>query len=350
MATTIRHLGLGVLVVSMFGSACRESSQASARQDAAEGGSEGDGGTTSGGRTSILDLGRSGEEDGGASTHSAGTSGSTSEVASGGTTGVDATAGTAGWFCILEGESCENDPCCEGECIGNLCTSGGGGTAGTSSADAGSAGSASYGGDVNMDGCNANLLDGDLGEDGNVVGGDPERTDDNPCGVEGRFYTYGDGSSCTVPADGLPCVDGVCTIAGTTLVDDLLVPWGCGIGLSLNDPDNDISTKSHYAGSANGFRITIVGEFNQELRVSYTTTSILTGLISPFVGGSSGTSTIPGPGTYTVLFSDVSCPPSTWGDCDELYDYPYDLHIQIVGGVGDGEFSLSLTEVTPVAE
>ncbi len=200
--------------------------------------------------------------------------------------------------------------------------------------------------------CGTNILAGELGAEGNWVGGDPASTEDNACGVQGALYAYGDGTSCTLPANNNPCSGGVCTISGATVQDTDWSAWGCGIGLSLNDSGGSPSVKSPYAGNANGFQVTIGGSFVQELRVSYTSSADTTGQVSPFVGGTNQGSTIAGPGTYTVLFSDVSCPPSTWGTCNPLTTTPYDLQFQICGGGPTGtvaSYTLSITDITPVS-
>jgi len=197
--------------------------------------------------------------------------------------------------------------------------------------------------------CGTNVLSTPLGDQGNWVGGDPTSTEDNVCGVQGALYAYGDGTSCTLPANNNPCSGGVCTISGNTIVDSTFAAWGCGIGLSLNDSGGSPSVKRPYVGNANGFRVTIEGNYAQELRISYTSGADTEGMISPFAGGSAQASTIAGPGTYTVLFSDVSCPPSNWGTCNPLAGMPYDIQFQICGGSTAGSYTLSITDITPIS-
>jgi len=201
--------------------------------------------------------------------------------------------------------------------------------------------------------CGSNLLAGDLGATGNWVGGDATDPSDNPCGIQGAFYAYGDGTSCTMPADNNPCSAGQCCITGATVVDSTYTAWGCGMGLSLNDSGGNPSVKSPYApgttGTATGFRVTLSGNSPAEVRISYTQVADTTGVVSPFRNGSTGASDVTVPGTYDVMFTDVSCP--TWATtqgCTPGGSNPYDFQVGVAGGSVAGAFNVCITELTPL--
>jgi len=232
---------------------------------------------------------------------------------------------------------------------GYVPTGGGGGLTGLG----GGGGLTNMGGGTGTATCGSNLLAGDLGTTGNWVGGDAADTSDNPCGIQGAFYAYGDGSSCTLPPDNNPCSAGKCCINGATVVDSTYAAWGCGMGLSLNDSGGNPSVKSPYApgvdGTVTGFRIKLEGTSPAEVRISYTQVADTTGVVSPFANGSTGTSNITVPGTYDVLFTDVSCP--TWGTtqgCTAGGPNPYDVQVGVAGGNVAGDFNVCITELTPL--
>ncbi len=171
---------------------------------------------------------------------------------------------------------------------------------------------------------------------------------DTATSVQGAVYGYGDGTSCTVSDSVSVCTtQSNCCISGATIVDSTYAAYGCGIGVSLNDAGGT-ATKAAYAGTAVGFRVTITGSFTQELRVGYTSSADTSGQISPFKGGSAQASTITAPGTYTILFTDVSCPPAAWGTCNPLAGGPFDFQAQIVGAAVAGAYELCITELSAV--
>lgn len=219
--------------------------------------------------------------------------------------------------------------------------------------------------------CNTNLLAVGLGTSTNYIGGDPLLATDNPCGVQGALYAYGDSDkdasgavipgtakSCTVP-DPIDCTAGGCTIAGTTQVDSTYAAWGCGIGLVLND--DGTGKKSPFAGAAKGFRVTLGGTgTGQEVRVAYTyhdgSLTDAANDVAPFWGGADGKSTIKlaaagGSTTYTIMFDDVTCPPDGWKKTGCTVSVaPFDLQFQVCGGTVAGAYTFTVSDITPVTE
>jgi hypothetical protein len=216
-----------------------------------------------------------------------------------------------------------------------------------------------------------NLLAGDLGPENNWIGGEPNSTIDNPCGLQGLIYIFGDVGLDNVPgtADDTcpfmdqavsPCSAGRCCVSGRThrwprpdgLRDDYLAPvWGCGIGFSLNDPADGRGTLP-YSGPVKGFRIELSGWLNgQVVHIGYTQVAATS--IAPF---RQVTST----DEYEVAFADpsVACP--TWGDltstpstvttryCIPPGPHPHALQVWIVGGDTDGEFELCIEGLYPM--
>ena len=236
-----------------------------------------------------------------------------------------------------------------------------GGTAGSVSGAAGAgavAGELGKGGDAGAAGevsttlsCADNLLSGDLGGAGNWVGGDPTDLTDNPCGVQGHIYSFGDGISCALPTDDNLCSNGQCCLTGATIVDVTSYAWGCGIGLALNEGNETPPVQASYSGQARGFRIQLTGSVPAEVRVSYTQVPDPRSALSPFVNGESGASNLSVPGTYDVMFDDVSCP--TWGiasGCTPPMENPYALEVQVAGGSVAASFSICITEITPLMQ
>lgn len=207
--------------------------------------------------------------------------------------------------------------------------------------------------------CNTNLLAVGLGDTGNWIGGDPTIATDNPCSIQGALYAYNDGDkdadgkpipgtgrSCN-PPDPIDCKSGSCTISGATIEDSTYVAWGCGIGLTLADPGD--GTKTPFAGQTTGFQITIEGTFTQEVRIGYTYHNgslDSTGIdkVAPFYS-------LKKPGTYQVMFKDVTCPDWDTAEGCQVSIAPYDLQIQVCGGEKApqaGPFTLTITNITPV--
>jgi hypothetical protein len=172
----------------------------------------------------------------------------------------------------------------------------------------------------------------------------------NSCGVQGAIFGYSDGSSCTIPATGICTAGatGTCCISGTTVVDATSAKWGCGIGMDLNSSGGTVATKGTYSGTAKGFKFTLTGTFptGATLRIMYAaTTTVQT--TDPF-------KEIPAAaGTYTVLFSEVTCP-TTWGataTCTAASATPYQFKVQLVGGgsvaTAVGAFNYCISSILP---
>ncbi|HEY5959850.1 MAG TPA: hypothetical protein VIV60_25020 [Polyangiaceae bacterium] len=215
------------------------------------------------------------------------------------------------------------------------------------------------------------IAEADKSDTKNWIGGDQTSTEDNPCGVQGAIYVYGDTGVDTIqfnsddsvqspgPDDTTDakddykssCADGKCCIKGKTNkwpktaagADDYKASvWGGGIGISLGDPGGG-GAKTPYAGPATGLAVTLSGSLNgQVIRIGYTQSA--NDASAPF-------KEVTKVGTTTeVPFSAVTCP--AWaveqgcllpGDTK-----PYDLHVQIVGGDAEGDFEVCIDSVTPL--
>ena len=178
-------------------------------------------------------------------------------------------------------------------------------------------------------------------------------TTPNSCSVQGAVYAYGDGSTCTSPSPitATACTTTGCCISGATVLDTTSAKWGCGLGMDLNASAGAASTKSAYAGTAKGFKITIAGTVaaGQKIRIMYASTA------TPPVGGTAPYVEETGVGTYSVNFSDVTCPTwATGGKCTPVSGVgAYSLQVQIPGGSAAtdavGAFSnVCITSVTPL--
>lgn len=179
---------------------------------------------------------------------------------------------------------------------------------------------------------------------GNWIGCDPESSADNPGGVQGAFYLYGDGASCDDTA--IPCDASGCHLKGTSIDGDPGADWGCGLGLGLNTDASEV--KQAYT-AAECFDVEIAGSTGGlELRIAFTqhdgtgSTSVAPfRSIAPFTDGWSG----------EVCITDVSCP--SWSLADELCEETgkvYDLQIQVAAGEMDTDYDLTLTKLVPKAE
>ena len=208
-----------------------------------------------------------------------------------------------------------------------------------------------------------NLLGGNLGPNGNWIGGEASSSIDNPCGVQGLIYTFGDAGPDNVAgtADDTcpfldpavsPCKDGRCCVSGMTKMwpptnsipdYDYNAPiWGCGIGISLNDPGLGSGT-SPYNGPAKKFKIALSGStLGQEVRVGYT--QVATVSKTPF-------KEFYGLEKVTVGFRDVECP--VWNNysyegCIDPGIHPHALQVWIAGGDVTGPFELCIEGLYPV--
>jgi hypothetical protein len=172
------------------------------------------------------------------------------------------------------------------------------------------------------------------------VGCDPALTSDNPQGLQGAFYMYGDGSSCTVTNP--PCSPmGVC-VSGMTAVDPTYAKFGCGIGLELNSTGGTASVKQAYTGPTKCFNYTLTGSSGgNEVRMSFTQSADTTGKVSPYVTIPSITNGKMG----TVCLADVSC--QGQAKC-ALTGQVFDLQIGVAGGNKAAAYNLCLTSLVPV--
>ena len=177
------------------------------------------------------------------------------------------------------------------------------------------------------------------------VGGDENESMDDPLGLQGAFYTYGDGWQCCAgtSCEGQnPCSTGQCCWTGTTVVDSTYAAWGCGLGFELRASGGENSVKSPYAGAASCFAISITGDSGgNKVRIGFTQFQDTTDRVSPFVEIPS----INGSWGGAVCFADVTCP--TWATSDqcELTGDSYDLQIQVVGGEREGSFDLCVSSI-----
>jgi hypothetical protein len=171
---------------------------------------------------------------------------------------------------------------------------------------------------------------------GGWVGCDPASADDNPQGLQGSFYVFSDGTSCTEAAN--PCGESGCCVAGTTVVDATFNAYGCGLGLELNASGGPTSVKSPYAGPVQCFDITLAGSSGGNMvRISYTHEPDMTGKVAPFVELDPITNGWSG----TICFEDVQCP--NWmppADC--ATGAQYDLQILVVGALQAGAYYVCL--------
>jgi hypothetical protein len=208
-----------------------------------------------------------------------------------------------------------------------------GGTTGT----AGGTGTAgSGGGTAAMCSTDPNLVNAT----GCFVGCDPTLTTDNPQGLQGALYTFGDGSSCT-PVNPPCSATGVC-LSGATVVDMTYAKWGCGMGLELNATGGTASVKQAYAGPAQCFKYTLTGNSGgNEVRIAFTQTADTTGKVSPYVSLKPFTNGASG----TICQKDVSCQGQM--NC-ALTGSVYDLQVNVVGGNNAGSYNVCLTDLEPV--
>jgi hypothetical protein len=184
------------------------------------------------------------------------------------------------------------------------------------------------------------------------VGGDPESHDDDPLGIQGAWYGYGDGTSCPEQEGLNPCESGKCCISGHSVVDETFTAWGCGVGLALNATGGTASVKNAFTGNAAAFQLVIEGDTGgQPLRIGFTQAADTTGQVSPYVQIlplAAGT-----PATAAVSFEEAKYPGWCMGNpaCDGLQGTPadpskaYDIQVQIVGGEADTDYDFCITSM-----
>ncbi|HEY4158025.1 MAG TPA: hypothetical protein VGM29_08005 [Polyangiaceae bacterium] len=240
-------------------------------------------------------------------------------------------------------------------------TSSTGGFAGTAGSAGGTAGTASgaggsSGGSAGASGASAtcptatdpNIVDAP----GCFVGCDASLSSDNPKGIQGAFYGFGDGKSCTVEDPICTPANGVC-MTGATVVDQTYAKWGCGIGLQLNSSGGANPTRAVYSGPAQCFNYVLSGNSGgNEVRIGFTETATVVSLISPYVSIPAFTNGHSG----QICFKDVNCQSQlvctqtvTTGCCTSITGNgtPYDLQIGVVGGNHAGNFNVCLTSLVP---
>jgi hypothetical protein len=250
----------------------------------------------------------------------------------------------------------------------------GGSTGSTASGNGGTSTATSSTGSTSTGTCSSStnlIADADKSEKHNWIGGDPASADDNPCGVQGSIYAYGDtgldktqfnaddsvqepkADADSAAADDYlsPCASGKCCISGKTtawpLVDGkadyTAKVWGGGIGISLGDPGGG-GAKGPYAGSITGFAIKLSGSLGgQTVRIQYTQ-SADPNATAPY----KELTKLPAD-PVSVEFSGVSCPSwATKDACSAVGANPYDLQVQVVGGDAAGDFNLCIESISPL--
>lgn len=243
-----------------------------------------------------------------------------------------------GAFCALGAMGCDG---------GSEDDGGGSGTGGTSGGTGGATGEPGV-----------ELLTDDAKTDG-WIGGDETTAEDDPKGIQGAIYMYGDDISCTV-VEGNPCTAEGCCISGSTIVDDTFAAWGCGIGISLNDTGGDNPMKQAYKGTATSFNYTITGTTGgAELRIGVTQFADTEGLVSPYYSVGDFDSGISGSISFNLVTYPSWC--STNADCLAPPDrtqaaggtpadpmYAHDLQFQIAGGESASDFNFCITSLEAV--
>jgi hypothetical protein len=164
------------------------------------------------------------------------------------------------------------------------------------------------------------------------------------CGIQGSVFGFGDTTSWVPPAAGI-CSAASCCIAGTTVTDPTYAKYGAGMGLDLNSSGGAVATKSAYSGTAKGFKFTLTGTFpaGALMRVMYAPGPTVPVQTDPYKELPAAA------GTYTVLFSDVTCPTWATTGCPAPSQTPYQFKIQLNGGTatGVGAYNFCLTSLMP---
>jgi hypothetical protein len=271
----------------------------------------------------LAGLAQLGCDDGGSDGNSAGKgggSGAAGASGTGGASGAGAAGGSGG-----------------GSGFGGSAGGGAGGTSGASGAGGGSGVEL-----VNIEGW---------------VGGDPAVATDNPLGIQGAWYAYGDNQSCTIPANFNPCTSGKCCLEGMTKVDSTFAAWGCGLGLELNasgDTDAGASVKRAFAGTARTFTAVISGTSGgNPVRINFTQEADTANKVSPYKQIAPVMATV----TESTSFADAVYP--TWCDTNAgcmgkqgmaaKPDSSFDIQFQIPGGelAGNFNFCIESLKVSP---
>ena len=179
------------------------------------------------------------------------------------------------------------------------------------------------------------------------VGCDPESSADDPLGIQGAFYAFGDGLACD-PPEGNPCTSAGCCLEGETVVDDTYAAWGCTMAMELSSSGGDPSVKSAYDGPATCFEIELTGTSGgNPVRIQFTQSASPGSNGEPEVSPFLEIPAVTGSWSGLVCFGDVDCP--SWADADQcvVSGDEYDLQIQVPGGDRASSFELCLTSVIP---
>ena len=226
-------------------------------------------------------------------------------------------------------------------------SSGGSGSGGSANSSGGSNGSGgSSGGSTGPVTCTTDLMTLRTGDTNNWI-----QSASTSCGVQGALYAFSDPKTCSSITDVCAAGSAGCCVTGTTIVDSTYADYGCGLGLDLNSSGGTNATKSPYAGSAKGFKITLSGSVSkgQPIRIMYSSTA------TDPTGGTSPYKEVTDVGTYSVLFSDATCPSwATTGDkCTPVSgSAAYSIKVQVAGGGAStdpvGPFNVCITSLTPL--
>ncbi len=184
---------------------------------------------------------------------------------------------------------------------------------------------------------------GNLVNSAGWVGCDETLSSDDPVGLQGPFFLYGDEIACSPPAQN-PCTSGSCCLDGVTVEDPNYDAWGCGIGMHLNATGGVPSIPSAYYGPVGCFNLELSGDSGgNPVRVAYTQVADNENLEAPFVE----IPAVDGSWSGRVCFHEVTCPP--WAgvsDCPLTGEY-YTLQISVVGGDSNSAFRLCLDSLVP---
>lgn len=172
-------------------------------------------------------------------------------------------------------------------------------------------------------------------------------TSGKSCGVQGSVFGFGDTTSWVKPTTPICSAGatGTCCISGTTITDSTYAAYGAGMGLDLNSSGGTTPTKGAYSGSAKGFKFTLTGTFptGATMRIMYAPGATVPTQTDPYKEMPAAA------GTYTVLFSEVTCPTWATTGCPAASTTPYQFKVQLNGGgaTGVGAYNFCLTSIVP---
>jgi hypothetical protein len=229
----------------------------------------------------------------------------------------------------------------------------GSGTGGINAGGAG--GSGATGGSSGAGGSGGGTTGEELVNAEGWVGGDPATPDDDPLGIQGAWYGYGDNTSCADLTGLNPCnaTEGCC-IDGATVKDPTFAAWGCGIGLSLNATGGTTSVKNAFTGLARNFAVTLTGDTGGlKVRIGFPQAAETAGAVAPY----KEIPAVAGSAEATVSFEEAQYPSWCAGNaaCDGkegLKADPassYDIQFQVPGGesVSTFDFCIKSLKASP---